>query len=69
MAEGTGSQEGGNTTYLDYGSDYYFNHWLSTSMILHTFANILPIAESNKMDIEDILQLYYWKRYRCMEQL
>ncbi|MCK9565580.1 MAG: hypothetical protein M0Q43_05980 [Methanothrix sp.] len=53
----------GNTIYLDYGNDYQFNHWVSTSMISNTFDNIKSIASSNKRDIEESLQLYYENDY------
>lgn len=53
----------GNTIYLDYGSDDQFNHWVSTSMITSTFDNIKSIAISNKLDIEENLQLYYENYY------
>jgi hypothetical protein len=53
----------GNTIYLDYGNDYQFNHWVSTSMISNTFDKIKSIALSNKRDIEENLQLYYENYY------
>jgi len=53
----------GNAIYLDYGSDDQFNHWVSTSMITSTFDNIKSIAISNKLDIEENLQLYYENYY------